>query len=110
MATNRYYPEGDSVKLVADQAYASGEAVAIGQITGVAVTAVETGGEFAVHTNGAWRFNVEGALTVGQAVYLNARKLTGTKSGKPFGVALQAKAAGTAEAIVRPYGYTVPTN
>lgn len=107
MAKNRIFSEARHIPLIADKAYKSGDPVAIGQITGVAVADAENGKDLSVHTDGAWNLTVTGTLTQGQAVYItSAGKLTATKdSNKPYGVALKAKGSGDGLVWVAPYGY-----
>lgn len=107
MAKNRILPEARHIALTADKAYKSGDPVAIGQITGVAITDAENGAPLSVHTDGSWALTVTGALTQGQAVYItSAGKLTATKdSNKPYGVALKSKGSGEGLVEVAPYGY-----
>lgn len=107
MAKNRILPEARYIDLTADKAYKSGDPVAIGQITGVAVADTENGKRLSLHTVGSWSLTVTGALTEGQAVYItSAGKLTATEdSNKPYGVALKAKGSGDGLVEVAPYGY-----
>lgn len=107
MAKNLVLPKALHIAVVADKAYTSGQPVKIGQITGVAIIDAAKNEPVTLHLDGAWEVEVDGALTVGQAVYITtAGALTATKGeNSPWGVAIKAKGTGKASAHVAPYGY-----
>ncbi len=105
MATNQKYTHGKHIALTADKDYASGAPVIIGDISGVAQTAAKTGEQVTIWRDGSYDVEVDGALTLGQAVYITtAGALTATVgSNKLFGYALAAKTSGKGivEVLVR---------
>lgn len=105
MATNQKYTQGKHIALTADKEYASGAPVIIGEISGVAQTAAKTGEKVTIWRDGSYDLEVDGALTVGQAVYITtAGALTATVgSNKVFGYALATKTTGKGivEVLVR---------
>lgn len=106
MATNQRYTHGHHIALPAPKEINSGDPVLIGDISGVAQTSAKTGEKVTLWRDGSYDLEVDGALTVGQAVYIKAADstLTATASGnKLFGYALTPNASGkgTVEVLVR---------
>lgn len=106
MATNQRYTHGHHIALTADKDITSGQAVIIGDISGVAQTAAKTGEKVTIWRDGSYELEVDGTLTVGQTVYIKTadNTLTATASGnKPFGYALTPNASGKGlvEVLVR---------
>lgn len=110
MALNQRYSRFEHISLTADRDINSGDPVRIGQVAGVAQTSAKEGERVTVWLNGSYDIEVSGALTEGQAVYLNtSNKLTATEGDNFFGVAVLPKSSGTGIAEVAPAGIITPT-
>lgn len=110
MALNQRYPRFEHIALEAPRDIESGDPVRIGQVAGVAQTSAAEGERVTVWLNGSYLLEVTGAVTEGQAVYLNTNNtLTATAGDTFFGVAVRAKGTGTAEVEVAPAGIITPT-
>lgn len=106
MATNQRYTHGHHIALTADKDIKSGQAVLIGEISGVAQTTAKTGEKVTIWRDGSYELEVDGTLTVGQAVYIKAADNTLTATvgtNKLFGYALTPNASGKGlvEVLVR---------
>lgn len=107
MAKNLRYSHFDHVNLPVPEGTVSGDPVRVGAIAGVAKIDRQADGTATVWLDGSYDFEVAGALTVGQVVYIStAGALTATAgTNNPFGVAAVAKGSGTGIAEVAPFGH-----
>lgn len=102
MAINRKYATGDSFSVPVASGVVSGQAVAVGQLPGVALIDRQSDGEATVQFNGVFDLIVEGknsggnsAVAAGDIVYLqNDGTLSINNAGKRFGYALGAVLSG----------------
>jgi len=114
MATNEVYYPGDTLPLPVPAGTKSGDPVVIGTIAGVALEDRDAAGNAPVRVNGVYKLAVTGhdgtsnkAIGVGDKVYYTAPS-GGTPAiidanattGKEFGVALKAIAAGATDPVV----------
>lgn len=108
MALNEILKKAEHLSLPVADDVAAGEPVRVGVLNGWAETAVGEGvGNISDHASinltGAFKVNITGALTVGQAVYITAdRELTpdDTDAVALFGASLTAKSAAAGPAVV----------
>lgn len=108
MATNQRYTHFDHISLEVPEGTVSGQAVIVGQIAGVAQTDRGADGRATVWLDGSYMLPVDGAVTEGQALYLDTPGGDLTTSGtKFFGVAVLAT-TGAGDAEVAPAGITAP--
>ena len=113
MATNEVYYPGDTLPLPVPAGTKSGDPVVIGTIAGVALEDCDAAGNAPVRVKGVFKLSVTGrdgpkneAIGVGDKVYYTVPSggppaiidATAT-TGKEFGVALKAIAAGATETI-----------
>lgn len=96
---------GDNLTLIAPAAIASGEALLIGAIFGVANAAAESGKPVVISTVGVFDLpKAAGALTQGQVVYWDAtaENVTGTATDNTrIGVAVAAEGSASTKVNVR---------
>ena len=107
MATNMVHTPGNQLEVVR-AATVSGQAMAIGQLPGVALTASETGtNKVTMKTDGVFRLPVLGPLAVGDIVYVVPATgvLNTTNTNVRFGYALAAIAGATTNTIPVKVGY-----
>lgn len=106
MATNqRYAPNARHIAVTADQAYASGDPVKIGQIAGVAQVDAEAGEKVTVWLAGSYDLTVDGEAAEGDPVFIDAGALNTAGTGTAFGTSLGEKGTGSATLEVAPLGY-----
>ncbi|MEW6555084.1 MAG: DUF2190 family protein [Actinomycetota bacterium] len=108
MATNIKYPKGDQIK-VASASRSSGDPVAVGQITGVALIDTDADGNITLKRNGSADLSVKGidgsgnsAVAVGDAIYYveaDTPKLSKKATGVLFGYALGTVGSGQTATI-----------
>lgn len=110
MATNQRYTNALHISVTAPYDVASGGAVRVGQINGVAQIAAKAGEPVTIWLDGSHDLTVTGALvTEGLPVYITAAGvLNTTASATPFGIALGTKAAAAGPVEVAPLGYVAP--
>lgn len=113
MSKNEVYKEANHLSLPVPADTKAGTPVRIGVLNGWAETPEGEGvgnieGYASVNFTGAFKVEVAGALTKGQAVYItSANTLTATAASNAlFGAALSAKGSGTGLAIIKvnPFG------
>lgn len=108
MALNQRYPKFEHITLTVESNTKSGAPVRKGQIAGVAQTTANTGDRVTVWLNGSYDLEVDGALTEGQAVYIDENGALSATGTDFFGVAVTEKGGGTGTAEVAPAGI-IPT-
>lgn len=107
MATNVRYAKGDNLSLPVPAGTKSGDAVRVGGLNGVAMTAISEGGNptgsASVQLAGVFDVTVTGAVTnVGDPVYIAAGGgINVTNTNPLFGHALASKAAAAGVIPVR---------
>ena len=110
MATNEVYYPGDTLPLPVLAGTKSGDPVVIGTIAGVALEDRDAAGNAPVRVKGVFKLSVTGhngaeneAIGVGDKVYYTAGGTpainANANTGKEFGVALEAIAAGATATI-----------
>ena len=113
MATNEIFKEANHLSLPVPANTKAGVAVRIGVLNGFTEVAEGEGvgnidGYASINLEGAFKVEVDGALTKGQAVYItSAGALTATAgTNAVFGASLSAKGTGKGLAIVKvsPFG------
>lgn len=108
MATNQRYTHFDHISLEVPEGTKSGDPVIVGQIAGVAQTDRGVDGRATVWLDGSYMLPVSGAVTEGQALYLDTPGGDLTTDGtKFFGVAVLAT-TGAGDAEVAPAGILAP--
>lgn len=107
MATNQRYTHFDHISLTVPEGTKSGDPVIVGQIAGVAQTDRGTDGRATVWLDGSYMLPVAGAVTEGQALYLDKPGQLTTSGTKFFGVAVLAT-NGAGDAEVAPAGILAP--
>lgn len=108
MATNQRYPHFDHISLEVPEGTRSGDPVIVGQIAGVAQTDRGVDGRTTVWLDGSYLLPVDGAVTEGQALYLDTPGGDLTTTGTVFfGVAVLAT-TGAGDAEVAPAGILAP--
>ena len=114
MATNEVYYPGDTLPLPVPAGTKSGDPVVVGTIAGIAMEDRDAAGNAPVRVKGVFNLSVTGhdgtankAIGVGDKVYYTAPSgetpaIIGANvtTGKEFGVALKAIAAGANDAVV----------
>lgn len=108
MAQNQRYTESRHIALPLPYDREPGQPVLIGGFAGIALNGGKRDEKATVWLDGSYTVTVDGALTVGQAVYITtAGALTGTaESNKPWGLAVEAKSSGSGEVEATPLGRT----
>ncbi len=103
---NQRYTQFKHIKVTAPADVTSGSPVRVGCVAGVAKFDALSGEPVTIWLDGSYTIEVAGALTEGQVVYItSAGALTATAgTNHPWGVAVLAKAAGTSDAEVAPFG------
>lgn len=107
MATNMVHDTGNQLEVVR-AATVSGDAIAIGQLPGVALTSSEAvTNKVTLKTDGVFRIPVLGPVAVGALLYVvDATKVVSTvNTGVRFGYALDAIAGATTTTIRVKLGY-----
>lgn len=107
MAKNMVHTPGNQLNVVRASTV-SGQAIAIGQIPGVALTSSETTtNNVTIKTDGVFRVPVLGPVTIGALVYVvDATSVVSTvNTGVRFGYVLEAIAGATTETIKVKVGY-----
>jgi len=114
MAKNEVYYPGDALPLPVPAGTKSGDPVVVGTIAGVALENRDAAGNAPVRVKGVFKLSVTGhdgtenkAIGKGDKVYYTAPSGetpaiidANATTGKEFGVALEAIAAGAADAVV----------
>ncbi|MBO0826216.1 MAG: DUF2190 family protein [Streptosporangiales bacterium] len=108
MATNEVYKYGDWIELPVPDGTVAGDAVVVGQLTGVAQTDRDADGNASVALIGAYDVPVAGAVAaVGTPVYIGSSGATATATGNQLlGHALATKGTGTGVIPVRLTGFS----
>ena len=107
MAKNQRYENALHISVTAPYDVASGDAVAVGLIRGVAIFDAAEGERVTVWLDGSWVFDMPAAVDEGDPVFIDAEGELAASGGEFFGVALETtSAAGPAE--VAPIGYASP--
>lgn len=107
MAKNQRYTHGNYISVTATKDVASGDAVKVGQIVGVAQIDAKTGDKVTVWLKGSYLLPVTGVTSEGSLVYIKEsdNSLSTTAAGSfPFGFALAAKTSALADVEVVPFG------
>lgn len=109
MATNEIFKLGTHVSLPVPADTKAGAPVRVGVLNGFTETPEGEGvgnieNYASINFDGAFKVDVAGALTKGQAVYItSAGALTATAASNTFfGASLSAKGTGTGPAVVKP--------
>ncbi len=116
MARNQVHDHGDSLTLPVAAGTVSGNAVAVRQIPGVALTSRDANGDATVRMKGVFNLAAVGqewngtaivnvAIAPGNILYLNGTTLNRDNRGVRFGYALDAVAAGATATIRVKVGY-----
>ncbi len=114
MAKNEVYYPGNTIPLPVPEGTKSGDPVVVGTIAGVALEDRDAAGNAPVRVKGVYKLAVTGhdgsktaAIAVGAKVYYTAPSGetpaiidANATTGKEFGVALKAIAAGATDAVV----------
>lgn len=108
MATNMVYKTGDRIELNVGTGVMSGDPVAVGEITGVALLDADTDGNTVVVRDGVFELSVVGndgttgaAVAVGDPLYITAGEkfLDVDATAVLFGYALEEVASGATKTI-----------
>jgi predicted RecA/RadA family phage recombinase len=100
MAKNMVHDPGEQLQVtLAD--VESGDPVAVGELPGVALTDTQADGTCTIKCNGVFLLPVNGAIEVGDILYLATGVLSTTDTGVRFGYALEANASGNATKKVK---------
>lgn len=112
MAKNQRYTHGNYISVTATKDVASGDAVKIGQIVGVAQIDAAADEKVTIWLKGSYLLPVTGVTSEGSIVYIKEadNSLSVTAEGSfPFGFALAAKTSGKADVEVVPFGHITAT-
>lgn len=108
MAKNRAFSEGKNLTLPVAEGVVSGTPLAVGQITGVALTDRDAAGKAAVATRGVYELEVKGVnkagnkkIEIGDIVYIKGGVIgVNNEEGVRFGYALEVVESGATTKIL----------
>lgn len=108
MAKNRAFAEGKNLTLPVPEGVVSGQAVAVGQITGVALDNRYADGTTVIATRGVYELEVKGAnkagnkkIEIGDIVYIKGGVIgVNNEEGVRFGYALEVVESGATTKIL----------